>query len=340
MITKAPVIGGIHHSTAVASTAQSNLDFYVGVLGMRLVKMTVNFDDPSAYHLYYGDGVGTPGSVLTFFSCPGGGPGQIGRGAVSEIGFEVPIGAVGFWRGRLEKAGFPPVGESTVGQERNLHFADPDGLLLKLVETESPRPYAPVPGTDVPADFEIRGIASVSATVRSRSADETGTAAVLRDLLGFSATELGDGQARYRSTAGFGLGFGSFDLVAREDAPSARSGYGSVHHVAFRTPDDESQSEILDRVRKAGFSVSGIFDRTYFRSVYFREPGGVLIEIATDQPGFDVDEPVEELGTRLMLPIWLESQRKLIERALPPLVAPLRFGDRLRPGDAARSDRA
>lgn len=331
-----PLVGGIHHVTAIASSAQTNLDFYVGVLGMRLIKMTVNFDDPGTYHLYYGDGAGTTGTALTFFPYPDGRQARTGLGAVSEIGFEVPVGACGYWRERLTRAGFPPLSESVAGSQRQLLFADPDGILLKMVETESLRPYVPVPETDVPGDFEIRGIASVTAPVRADRAEDTGTAAVLRDLLGLAPTEYDEGLTRYKSIAGNGLDFGTFDLVASEDSPSATSGHGSVHHIAFRTPDDDSHAAILDRVRRAGLAASGILDRTYFRSIYFREPGGVLIEIATDQPGFDVDEPVEEFGTRLMLPIWLESQRKLIERALPPLVAPLKVGDRQAPAKRAR----
>ncbi|MFQ3587613.1 MAG: ring-cleaving dioxygenase [Fimbriimonadaceae bacterium] len=336
MSNQMPVVGGIHHVTAVASSAQTNLDFYVGVLGMRLVKMTVNFDDPGAYHLYYGDGAGTTGTALTFFHYPDGRRATVGCGAVSEIGFEVPIGAAGYWRERLTRAGFPPLDESVVGNQRRLLFADPDGILLQMVETESLRPYVPVPESDVPGDFEIRGIASATAPVRADRADETATAAVLRDLLGFTAAEYENGLTRYRSTAGPNADFGTFDLVATEDPSQARGGHGSVHHIAFRTSDDDSHALILDRVRRAGLAASGILDRTYFRSIYFREPGGILVEIATNQPGFDVDEPVEELGTGLMLPMWLEPQRKLIERALPPLVAPLKVGDRRAPAREAR----
>lgn len=312
-----PTILGIHHVTAIGGEPVTNLDFYTRVLGLRLVKRTVNFDDPTTWHLYFGDRHGSPGTIMTFFPHPLARPGQAGSGEVARTDFAVPAGTLGRWRERLESEGLV-VAETDEGDRRGLQVHDPHGTRLALIESAGPGgPGAPgsvepwVAG-DVSADLVVRGLAGVRLNVR----DVEPTADFLQQVFGFQEVE-GHGDSR-----GFDDGNGQrIEVAAMPGAaePRAQLGAGSVHHVAFRVPDDEAQVSLQRRLGDAGFGVTEVKDRQYFRSIYFREPGGVIFEIATDVPGFAVDEPEAQLGQMLKLPPWLESRRADLERALPPL---------------------
>ena len=305
---------GLHHVTAIGGDPQRNADFYLRTLGLRLVKSTVNFDDPGTYHLYYGDEAGRPGSLVTFFPWPGAPRGRQGAGQVTTTAFSVPERSLGWWRDHLHEAGVET--ELTRrGEEDVLGFRDPDGLSLALVAHPQDDPRDPWDTPLVPAEHAIRGLHSTTMTV----AEEDGTALVLGDLgLTLDAQDGG----RLRFSAGDG-GPGSFVDVHVD--PHARSGLtsaGTVHHVAWRAPDRETQQAWRSELVESGFEVTAVLDRQYFRSIYFREPGGVLLEIATDEPGFTADEPLLELGRTLKLPPWLEPDRAQIEAKLPELNLP------------------
>lgn len=297
---------GIHHVTSLAGDPQRNLEFYTGFLGLRLVKQTVNFDAPDVYHLYYGDTVGRPGTILTFFPFPGAARGKKGAGETSAVAFSVPSGALGFWTERLSRRGMAFTGPVERMGQSVISFEDPDGMIVEIVEDAA----ADGPGT------EIRRFHGITITHR----DAGPTTVLLTEELGFP--RIGSEGARHRFLAGTGDGAGKIDIVVDGNAPAARQSAGSVHHVAWRVKDDAEQLQWRSRLQAAGASPTGVVDRCYFRSIYFREPGGVLFEIATDPPGFAIDEAVEELGSRLKLPPWLEPRRALIERALPPLALP------------------
>ncbi len=304
---------GLHHITAIASDAKRNVDFYTRVLGLRFVKKTVNFDDPGTYHLYYGDAGASPGTLLTFFLWDGAPQGRRGAGMTSAIAYSVPADALEFWRERLRAAGVAMTELPRRFGDAVLAFADPDGIPLELVGTAEPDPRIPAPHAGVPATKGIRGFHSVTLPVGAG----TQTAEVLtRDMTYRLAAKDG---VRSRYTVGAG-GPGTYvDLVADPGLPHGRSGVGTVHHVAFRTPDDPGQAEARNALAARGFNVSPIMDRCYFHSIYYREPGGVLFEIATDGPGFTVDEPIAQLGRKLMLPPWYEANRAEIEARLPRL---------------------
>jgi glyoxalase family protein len=303
---------GLHHITAIASDAKRNVDFYTRVLGLRLVKKTVNFDDPGTYHLYYGDQTASPGTLLTFFLWDELPRGRAGTGLTSAIAWSVPRGALGFWRERLQAQGVAAAPIARQGEEV-LAFTDPDGLPLELVATTESDPRLPAPHPEVPPGKGIRGFHGVTLTIGV----EERTAAVLTEDMGYRLLAREENRARY--TVGDG-GPGTYvDLLTAPSLPRGRSGLGTVHHVAFRTPDDPSQAEARDALATRGFNVSPIMDRCYFHSIYYREPNGVLFEIATDGPGFTVDEPLAELGRTLKLPPWHEPQRAAIEAHLPKL---------------------
>ncbi len=307
---------GIHHITAIASDPQENVDFYTGVLGLRLVKVTVNFDDPEAYHLYYGDGHGRPGTILTFFAWPGARRGRQGNGQVTAASFAVPQGSLAFWRERLEQNTIASELLPERFEQRVLSFHDVDGMRLELVETPDSEPSHFWEGGDIPAQFAVHGFygATLSETGYER------TAALLTDTMGFRL--LGNEQNRFRYEAVHAHPGGAgrvIDVICAPTAQEGRVAVGTIHHIAFRTPDDVQQEEWLAEVGRLGYNVSPVMDRVYFHSIYYREPGGVLFEIATDSPGFAVDEPVEKLGEALKLPPWLEGLRPQIETALPPL---------------------
>ncbi|WP_336024661.1 ring-cleaving dioxygenase [Halobellus salinisoli] len=307
---------GIHHISAVADDAKENRRFYTEVLGLRLVKQTVNFDDTTTYHLYYGDETGSPGTALTFFPFEGTRAGRPGRGQAVATAFEVPEGSLDYWADRLRES------DATVHERRTrfgaavLPFEDHDGQPLELVATDDDSPIEPWTGGPVPEEYGIRGFFGVTL----HSAEPDATANVL-DVLGFrrvgSEAERDDGAERVRYAAA-GDHATVVDVLHR-GPPRGRPGVGTIHHVAFRASDEEEQLEWRDRLSDAGQFVTPQKDRQYFRSIYFREPGGILFEIATDGPGFDVDESVAELGSELKLPSWLEEERERIESALPSL---------------------
>lgn len=302
---------GIHHVTAIAGKAQRNLDFYTRTLGLRLVKKTVNFDDPGAYHFYYGDEAGSPGTILTFFPWENAAPGRAGIGELQETVFRVPQGAIGYWTQRLTPHG---VERAEAFGETLLRFRDPDGMRLALVGLPGIEAEAAWSADGIPAEVAIRGFHSVRLMLDRTEA----TGAILADVFGFAEAGREGDTVRYRAE-GTALG-GIVDLQGVGGFLPARLGRGSVHHLAFRAADDAAEMEMARRlVENHGIRTTEQKDRDYFRSVYFREPGGVLFEIATDIPGFAVDEAPDALGTGLQLPAFLRPHRAAIEAALPAL---------------------
>ena len=298
-------VTGIHHITAIAGNPQRNLDFYTDVLGLRLVKLTVNFDDPGTYHFYFGDEEGRPGSILTFFPWANVPRGTVGNGQVTATTFSVPEGAFDFWRKRLADRHVdvevaPPRFEQPV-----LRFADPDGLPLEMIATKGAR-----------GDTAISGFHS--ATLSEEGYEKT--AALLEEVMGLRAVAQ-EGN-RYRYEFGSGGPAAIVDVVCSPEARRGRLGAGTVHHIAWRTPDDAQQLAWRERLVGDGYNVSPVMDRTYVHSIYYREPGGILFEIATDPPGFTLDEPLEHLGEELKLPPQFEGHRALIERHVPKLTLP------------------
>jgi catechol 2,3-dioxygenase-like lactoylglutathione lyase family enzyme len=305
-------VNGIHHVTAIAGSPQANIDFYTGVLGLRLVKRTVNFDDPLTYHLYYGTELGAPGTILTFFAWPNAFRGRVGTGQVNVTSLAVPPGALGWWMDRLKELRVSyslPV--SRFGEEA-LGFQDSDGLQLELVATHDTRPAWK--GGGIPEEYAIRGIHGVTAHEEGYEA----TAELLTKTLLF--TPAGQEGNRFRYKAGAEPGF--IDLLCTPDGPRSRGGAGTMHHIAWRVAGDAEQAGWRHTVAAAGMNVSPVLDRQYFHSIYFREPGGVLFEIATDSPGFATDEPAAQLGQALKLPSWLEGAREQIEAGLEPITVP------------------
>jgi glyoxalase family protein len=310
-------IPGIHHVTAIAGDPQKNVDFYVGVLGLRLVKRTVNFDDPGTYHLYYGDTVGHPGTILTFFPWPGAHKGRRGTGQVTVVSFAIPERALDYWLKRLKEHGVTVERPGMRFDETVLRFFDPDGLQLELVAQVNVETYEPWNAAPVPTDYAIRGFHSVSLTEEGYER----TAALLTDTMGFRLIREEGNRFRYQTSTG---GIGTLvDVVCEPDAAPGLVAVGTVHHVAWRTPDDAAQRLWHDEMAHLGLNVTPIIDRQYFHSIYFREPGGILFEIATDPPGFTIDEPIDQLGMHLKLPPWLEPQRSKLEQWLPPISVPV-----------------
>ncbi len=307
---------GIHHVTAIASDPQRNIDFYTGVLGLRLVKLTVNFDDPRSYHLYYGDEPGHPGTLLTFFAWPGVPNGRQGTGQVTVTSFSIPQGSLDYWIERLSQQGVSSTGPVSRFDETVLSLQDPDGLALELVAHRQAELRPAWKEGPVPAEDAIRGIHTVTL---SEDGYER-TAKLLTETLGFRPRSSENNVFRYEVGAG-----GSGAYVDVRCAPELRRGHvagGTVHHVAWRTPDDEREQAWRGTLAGLDLNVTPVLDRKYFHSIYFREPGGILFEIATDPPGFTVDEPIEQLGTHLELPPWLEPHRKELDQVLPALRLP------------------
>lgn len=306
-----PILG-IHHVTAIASDPQRNVDFYTGVLGLRLVKRTVNFDDPGTYHLYFGNETGSPGTILTFFPWPMAARGSPGVGQVTVTSFSVPERSLDYWEQRLLAAGTPAERSARRFGEDVLTFADPDGLKLELVAHSG----APIDwawgGSSVAAEHALRGFYSVTLCEQGYES----TADVL-ETMGFR--KVGEQGNRFRFEVGKGGAGARADVLCASEAPYGRIAAGSVHHVAWRVPDDNSQVAWRKQLANQRLNVTPVIDRCYFHSIYFREPGGVLFELATDPPGFATDEPAEKLGETLRLPPWLEPHRKEIERVLPPI---------------------
>jgi glyoxalase family protein len=308
-----PTINGLHHITAISGPAQRNLDFYAHLLGLRFVKRTVNFDDPGTYHLYYGNEVGTPGTVLTFFPWEGVAPGRRGVGEASLTQFAVPPGSLAFWHRRLEANGVPVGGPRTRFGEELLLGRDPDGLEFALVVPAAEDRRAPWTSAEVGQEVAIRGFHGVTLTL----ADAARTAALLEDPLGYERVAEEDGVQRYATPHAREARF--VDIDQRAGGSRALQGAGSVHHIAFAVADRPGQMAVRERLVAAGYQVTPQIDRNYFYSIYFRSPGGVLFEIATEEPGFTVDEPRAELGQHLKLPRQHEHLRAELERRLPPL---------------------
>ena len=306
-----PIVG-LHHVTAIASDPQRTLDFYIGVLGLRFVKRTVNFDDPSSYHFYFGDDEGSPGTILTFFAWPGATRGSFGIGETSATAFSVSSASLKFWEERLIHSGIPYEVLDRRFEEQVLSFADPDGMKLEIVAHSDAAEGRASRTSDVPAEHSIRGFFGV--TLCQGGFEKT--AAVL-NVMGFR--KIAEFNNRFRFMAEGGALGNHIDLLVEPDLGYGRLGAGSVHHIAFRVEDDASQLEWRAVIAASSLDVTPVLDRTYFRSIYFREPGGVLFEMATDPPGFTFDEPLESLGQNLKLPPWLEKHRATVQASLPPI---------------------
>ncbi|MEO1686383.1 MAG: ring-cleaving dioxygenase [Pseudomonadota bacterium] len=306
----ADAIAGLHHVTAISGAPQENVDFYVKTLRQRLVKKTVNFDDPGAYHLYYGDAAGSPGTILTFFPFVDAGPGRAGPGMASAVAYAVPRGGLDRWIDALAEGAIDFDGPLMRHGERVAALTDPHGLRVELIE----------PADAAPSDAPDAGFHSV--TLRLDEIEPT--ARLLVDLMGWrevgrETSDEGE-RTRFRSPGG---ARGSVIDLLRSGAPSiGRQGAGTIHHVAFRAETDEIQRHWQQTLRAAGFQVTDVIDRQYFNAIYFREPGGVLFEIATDPPGFAIDEAPDALGTALKLPPQHEGRRARIEQILPPVSVP------------------
>lgn len=311
---------GIHHITCISGDAQQNVDFYVGVLGMRMVKKSVNQDATDTYHLFYADAVGTPGTDLTFFPWPEMGPNIPGAGSVADISLAIPAGSLEYWQQRLAEHGVATGEIELRFTEKTLPFTDPHGLAMTLVEITGERSFAPWPQSPVPAEYQVRGMHSVRLLERELAPTQQ-----LLELMGFAAVGEENGWHRFRVENG-----DSGQILDVQELPEqqrGRVGVGGVHHVAWRTDDVEHEMALRAKVQSSGLRPTTLIDRFWFESVYFREPGGVLFELATDGPGFAVDEEVERLGEALVLPPWLEGQRDQIEAGLVPLQTPSASGE-------------
>lgn len=307
---------GLHHVTAIAADPQQNADFYHVVLGLRLVKITVNFDAPDTYHLYFGGEAGQPGTLITFFPWPGAPRGRRGAGQATTVSFSVPEGSLGWWRQHLQALAVSVTATVTRPGEEALSVRDPDGLAIELAAHPQPDRAPAWEGWPVPPEHAIRGLHSVTLT----EAGYERTAELFTGTLGFRlASETGN---RFRFATGDGGAGALVDVLCRPEAPLGLVAAGTVHHIAWRASGDAEQAGWRDTLLGQGLDVTPVLDRQYFRSIYFREPGGVLLEIATDSPGFTIDEPLMRLGRALKLPPWLEPSRAEIEHALPAMKVP------------------
>lgn len=307
---------GIHHVTAIAGSPQRNLDFYAGVLGLRFVKRTVNFDDPETYHFYYGDGEGHPGTLITFFPWSNAPAGRVGTRQVGVTTYSVAPEALPFWEQRLTERGVPFRQLERRFSEAGIEFTDPDGLLIEIVAHPTADPARAWSQGPVAPEVAIRGFHAVTLWAERLEP----TARVLGDVLGFRSADQSDERVRFATGEG---GSGTFvDVRVAPSVPQGVMGVGTVHHVAFRVSDAAAQLAVRAEVEAAGLHPTPVVDRQYFQSVYFHEPGGVLFEIATDPPGFGIDEPFESLGERLMLPPQYERYRAGLERSLPAITVP------------------
>ncbi|MEX2592581.1 MAG: ring-cleaving dioxygenase [Anditalea sp.] len=304
---------GLHHITAIAGDAQGNYDFYTNSLGLRMVKKTVNFDDSHTYHFYFGDEVGSPGSILTFFPWPRVKQGKNGAGMATEIGYSVPEGSLEFWKNRFEKLGVTHYQIAEKFGEKKLPFQDPDGLNLSLIETKHTDNRRGWETPEIKADTALKGFHTVTLTLNNIKA----TAKILTEVFGYKPVKAEGNLHRYQTDAVENAAI--VDLLELSNAPSGINAGGTNHHVAFRVKDEETLMGFREKVLQKGLQITEKINRDYFFSLYFREPGGVLFEIATDNPGFATDETVEELGTSLQLPDRYEGARAQIEKALPQL---------------------
>ncbi len=306
-------LSGIHHVTAICGDPQANVDFYTGTLGLRLVKQTVNYEDPTTWHLYYGDATGSPGTILTFFAWPDAPSGQAGIGQFGSIALAVPAGAFGFWIERLLARGVRHTHPASRFGERFISFRDPDGLTIELVATNNPPSETAWDQGGVPADRAITGIHGVGLwTQESNNSDDFFTG-----KLGFAST--GRQAERHRLSVGEGSSRAHLDLVQATGLWNGNIAAGAIHHVAWQTANPEQQLEWREALQAEQVDVTEVRDRTYFSSIYFDEPGGAHQEIATNGPGFAIDESPAELGSSLVLPGWLESTRLGLEGSLPPI---------------------
>jgi glyoxalase family protein len=301
---------GLHHITAIAGNAKRNFDFYTNVLGLRLVKKTVNFDDPGTYHFYFADEVGSPGTILTFFPWEGIQKGKPGSGQTTEITYAVPVSSLEFWKERLSKFAVTVTETGKRFGEDYISFEDPDGLKLTFLvpsQTDARRGWT---SAEVKGSVAAKGFHSVTLTLRRK----TETASVLQ-LLGYKYVGEENGRHRYVTDASETASI--IDIIENDSV--GVNAAGTIHHIAFRVRDEKTQMAFREKIVKAGYQITPKIDRNYFFSLYFREPGGVLFEIATDNPGFDIDEPVQELGKNLKLPAQYEAHRSEIEKLLPVL---------------------
>jgi glyoxalase family protein len=310
-------VHGLHHITAIAGPAQENLDFYAGILGMRLVKRSINQDDPGTYHLFYADAEGHPGTDLTFFPWAQMAPPRMGHGLAVEVGLEVPPDSLAWWGTRLERYGvtIAPI-EMRFG-DRVLPLADTHGMRVALVESARTiaRAFTPWTGSPIPPERQIRGLYGAQLWER----DEAATGTFITGALGFRALARENGWIRY----GFDTAPGILDIKETPNERRGSWGVGAVHHLAWRVTDLDEELRVRRQVEEAGSRATEVIDRFWFKSVYFKEPGGVLFEIATEGPGFAVDEDPAHLGESLVLPPWFEPSRQQIERVLPPLTMPV-----------------
>jgi glyoxalase family protein len=304
---------GIHHITAIATDPQQNLDFYTQVLGLRFVKRTVNFDDPGSYHFYFGDRVGSPGTIITFFPWPGSRRGTRGTGQVVATSFALPPSALEYWKERLRQERVLVEETAPRFGRRAIRFPDPDGLILELIESAHADEENINDQGDVPPEFALRGFDAPTLEVQSANLTEK----LLTEIFGFEL--IGEEKSRRRFSVDSDIPGKQIDLIERRETGFGHIAAGTVHHIAFRAGNDEEQVEWRAKLAELGFGVTPVIDRQYFHSIYFREPGGILFEIATDNPGFATDEPVEHLGESLRLPPQYEEHRGSIQQTLPPI---------------------
>ncbi len=308
-------IPGIHHVTCITGDVQKCTDFYVGVLGLRFVKKSINQDLPDTYHIYFGDHLGSPGTAMTFFGWPTWPKQRAGSGQVTTVSFAVPHGSLSFWSDRLRKLGVPHERASRFDTDV-ITLRDADGIEIELAGKADDARWVPWPDSPVDMEHAIRGFHSVTLTV----AEAAATFQLLTNTMGFRRAAKEGNSTRFETGAGGPHAI--VDVVEAPEGPVGEESIGTVHHVAWRTPDDATQTAWRDLLVRAGRNVTPVIDRWYFKSIYYREPGGVLYEIATDVPGFTVDEPADKLGTKLSLPPWFQVRREHLDETLPPIVVP------------------
>ena len=303
---------GLHHITAIAGNAQRNYDFYTKVLGVRLVKKTVNFDDPQTYHFYFGNEVGSPGTILTFFPWANVRQGSNGAGMATEIGYSIPKGSLEFWKKRFENLAIS-YNDGERFNEKQIAFQDPDGLRLTLIEATQNDERKGFETAEIKADVAIKGFHTVTLTLNSINA----TAAILTEVFGYKQIEKENNLYRFKTDAVENAAI--VDILEIPQAHRGINAAGTNHHIAFRVKDEETLMKFREKIEARGLQITGKINRDYFFSLYFREPGGVLFEIATDNPGFATDETVENLGSSLQLPDQYKSMKDQIEKGLPEL---------------------
>ena len=306
---------GIHHVTSITGDVQKNVDFYVSALGLRFVKKSINQDLPDTYHLYFADYLGTPGTAMTFFGWPTWPQRRPGSGQVTTVAFTIPEESIDFWVARLHQLGVQAKRSQRIDGEV-ITLNDPDGIELDLVAGTSPLKLSPWADGPVPSEHAIHGFHSVAMTV----ADAGETAEFLTQTMGFRESSRDGGRIRFET--GDGGPDSILDVIESADGPVGEESIGTVHHVAWRAPDERSQQQWRDELVAAGRDVTPVIDRWYFKSIYYRVPGGVLFEIATDAPGFTIDERPEALGSDLSLPPWFQVRREKLDETLTPLVIP------------------